>query len=119
MFVRHYDTRFLGITFNTEMWKEFKRMAKEAAAETVDNQVQKELVVKVWGKLVSQFIGEMKNGFLVEAGHQRKQSTRRKWKTVGNRSSRDRVAQLSTRETQLQNTQSEPILIQTIVPDIT
>ncbi len=119
MFVRQYHTRFLGITFNTEMWKEFKRMTMEAAAETVDNQAQKELVAKVWGKLVSQFIGEMKNGFLVEAGHQRKPSPRRKWKTVRNRPSRERVAQLSARERQLQITQSEPILIQTIVPDIT
>ncbi len=48
------------------MWKEFKRTILEAAAETVDDQVEKELAVKVWGKLASQVIGEMKNGFLLE-----------------------------------------------------
>ncbi len=56
-----------GITFNTEMWKEFKRMVVEAAAETVDDEEEKEQVSKVWGKLISQVIGEMKNGFLLEA----------------------------------------------------
>ncbi len=59
--------RFSGVTFNTEIWKEFKRMVLEAAAETVDDQDQKELVVKAWGKLVCQVIGEMKNGFFMEA----------------------------------------------------
>ncbi len=36
-------------------------------AETVDDEAEKELVVKVWGKLVIQVIGGMKNGFLVVA----------------------------------------------------
>ncbi len=58
-----------GITFNTEMWKEFKRMVLQAAAETVDDEAEKELVVKVWGKLVSQVIGGMRNGSLVDARH--------------------------------------------------
>ncbi len=53
------------------MWKEFKRMILEAAAETVDDQAEKELIVKVWGRLVCQVIGGMKNGFLVEETHQR------------------------------------------------
>ncbi len=56
------------------MWKEFKRMVVEAAAETVDDEEEKEEVTKVWGKLISQVIGEMKNGFLVETRHGSKQS---------------------------------------------
>ncbi len=52
------------------MWKEFKRMVLEAAAETVHDQAEKELVVEVWGKLVSQVIGGIKNGFLMEEIYQ-------------------------------------------------
>ncbi len=39
------------------------------AAETGDDEEEKEQVTKVWGKLISQVIGEMKNGFLLEARH--------------------------------------------------
>ncbi len=56
------------------MWKDFKRMVLEAAAEIVADQAEKELVVKVWGKLVSQVIGEMKKGFFAESGHESNQS---------------------------------------------
>ncbi len=45
-------------------------MILEAAAETVDDQAEKELVVKVWGRLVCQVIGGMKNGFLAKDTHQ-------------------------------------------------
>ncbi len=48
------------------MWKEFKRMVLEAAAETVGDPEVKKIVVEVWGKLVSQVIGEIKNGALVK-----------------------------------------------------
>ncbi len=57
-----------------EMWKEFKRIVLEAAAETLDDQAEKEVVVRVWGKLVSQVIGGMKNGFLMEASDQWKRA---------------------------------------------
>ncbi len=49
-------------------------MVLEAAAQTVDDLAQKEVVVTVWGKLLSQVIGEMKNGFLVEQVCRNKQS---------------------------------------------
>ncbi len=51
------------------MWKELKRMTLEAAAETVNDQAEKDVVVKVWGKLVSQVIGEMKNGIAEARQH--------------------------------------------------
>ncbi len=70
MLGRQSIARFSGIALNTEMWREFKGIVQEAAAETVDDEVEKELVVKVWGKLVSQVIGEMKNGILMEARDQ-------------------------------------------------
>ncbi len=44
-------------------------MTLEAAAETVNDQAEKELFVTVWGKLVSQVIGEMKNGFVEARQH--------------------------------------------------
>ncbi len=68
------QTGISGVKFNTKMWKEFKRMVVEAAAETVDDEEEKEQVTKAWGKLISRVIGEMKNGFLVETGHGSKQS---------------------------------------------
>ncbi len=49
-------------------------MVVEAAPETVDDEEEKEQVTKVWGKLISQVIGEMKNGLLVESRHGSKQS---------------------------------------------
>ncbi len=48
-------------------------MVLEAAAETVDDEAEKELAVKVWGKLVCQVIGGMKNGFLAEKIHDQRE----------------------------------------------
>ncbi len=49
-------------------------MVEEAAAETVDGQAEKGRLTKVWGKLISQVIREMQNGFMLEAEHQCEQA---------------------------------------------